>query len=157
MKKYNKGITALILGACISLGMAVKAYAATDAYLVKDTSSGVVYEYNKTVLNNALVNYTMTGSDLYFQEFDAKRTKYSIYAFHSDKNKYVDFKVASNALVDYTLTGKNFDLDTFMDLSSTPALNITSQIKSVVFENGQVKYVDKSQGQEDALEVISIE
>lgn len=155
MKKYNKGITALILGTCLSLGGVITAFAATDAYLIKDTSTGIVYEYNKTVLNNSLVNYTMTGSDPYYQEFDGKRAKYSIYAFHSDKNKYVDFKVASNALIDYTLTGKNFDLDTFMDLSTTPALTIASSIKSVNLTNGQVTYVDKQLS--DSLEVISIE
>lgn len=155
MKKYNKGITALILGACLSLGGVITAFAATDAYLIKDTSTEIVYEYNKTVLNNSLVNYTMTGSDPYYQEFDGKRVKYSIYAFHSDKNKYVDFKVASNALIDYTLTGKNFDLDTFMDLSTTPALTISSSIKSVILKNGQVIYVDKQLS--DSLEVISIE
>ena len=156
MKKYNKGITALILGACLSLGGVINAFAATDAYLVKDTSTGIVYEYNKTVLNNALVNYTMTGADAYYQEFDGKRVKYSIYAFHSDKSKYVDFKVASDALIEYTLTGKNFDLDTFMDLTATPALTITSQMKSVIYTNGQVTYVDK-QTQTDTLEVLSIE
>lgn len=163
MKRFNKGLSALVLGVTLSLGTTITALAVTDAYLIKDKSTGIVYEYDKTTLNNAAVNYTISGSDPYYEEFDGKKNKYAIYAFHSSSGKYVEFSVASSALINYTLEGKEFNLDTFIDLSSTPSLNITAPIKSVQLENGQVKYVDKSKGQtpvdeeEGDLEVISIE
>lgn len=159
MKKFSKGMTALLLGVCLSLSAAPKVFAKTDIYLIKDSSAGIVYEYDKAVLEESLLNYTLNGSDVYYEEFAGKRAKYSIYAFHSDGGKYVDFKVACDALIDYTLNGQDFNLNTFMDMSSTPALEIKSPIKTVGLENGQVEYVDKSEGEPegDALEIISIE
>lgn len=155
MKRFKKGIATLLLGACVSIATAPVAFAKADAYLVKDSASATVYEYNKSVLNNGLVNYTVNGSDPYFEEFDGRRSKNSLYAIHSDSGKYVDFNNAKNALIEYTLQGKEFNLDTYLDLSTTPALNITNDLKEVTLENGQVKYVVKSNG--DSLEIISIE
>lgn len=157
MKKVKKIVTTFLISSVITVGVVQAVYAKTSAYLIKDTSSGIVFEYDKATLNKGLVNYTLKGSDAYYESFDAKRNSFSLYAFGSDTGKYVDSKEVNSALKKAALSGQSFNLDNYIDSSSSPSLSITSKIQSVVLENGQVKFVDKTAGQEDVLEVISIE
>ncbi|WP_242947069.1 hypothetical protein [Clostridium haemolyticum] len=46
----TKALLAFAVAGIVSLGMGIKAYAKTDAYLVKDNSKNIVYEFDKDEL-----------------------------------------------------------------------------------------------------------
>src|SRR3712207_8048929 len=66
----TKALLAFAVAGIVSLGIGIKAYAKTDAYLVKDNSKNIVYEFDKdddrksTRLNSSHANISYAVSCL---------------------------------------------------------------------------------------------
>ncbi len=161
MKIKTKIFGALAIAGCISFGAGISASAKMNAYLVKDKTTGTVYEYDSQTLIDGFLNYSETKNDAFYEDFVSKVSKFGTHAYHDSTGKYVDFSVVSEAFLNASEKGQPFSLMTFTEtkeaISST---SIPQTIKQVSVNGSSVAYSDKdtgNAGQEDALEIISIE
>lgn len=147
----------LVFGATISVG------AKTDAYVVKDNSKGVIYEFSKQELINSFMNYKVNGSDPMYNEYNRIFSAYGLYAFRDDTNKYVDYIEVRDAFMQAKINNVPFVLDTFTETKGTKMTSIPQIIKKVVASGSGLTYQDKdtgitgNTGESEYLEVIGIE
>ncbi|MCY6370967.1 hypothetical protein [Clostridium ganghwense] len=160
MKKRVKVLATLAIAGCVALGMGAKANAKTDAYLIKDKSTGTVYEFDRQALVKSFMNYNINGSDALYDDYKRLFSKNGLYAFHDDTKKYVDYEEVKKAFMDANINNKAFSLDDFTENKGATMTTVPKIVKDVTASNGKITYSDKdtgSQGAEDALEITSIE
>lgn len=154
-----KSLLAAVALSVVVLGTGT-AYAKTDAYVVKDTSTSVIYEFDKQALTDSFMNYKINGTDPLYNEYNKVFSKFGLYAFHDSTGKYIDYNEVKDAFLEAKLNKQDFMLDNFTENKGTKMTTIPKIIKQVVASGSGVVYQDKdtgSTGQSEDLEVISIE
>ncbi|MCY6484532.1 hypothetical protein OW763_09285 [Clostridium aestuarii] len=164
MKIKTKVLSCLAIVGCISTAAGISANAKTDAYLIKDKSNSVIYEYDSKTLIDGFLNYSETNQDSFYEDFISRVSKSGTYAYHDSTNKYVSFETVRDAFLDANEEGKTFSLMTFTESDDARAMtNLPQTIKSVKINDGEISYKDKNTGgsgedtEEEPLRVISIE
>lgn len=159
MKRSMKLLTTVILVGGVLTSTMIGVQAKTVSYLIKDKSTGTVYEYGVAELIDGFLNYKASGSDVLYNDFSSKLNKNGYYSFYDDTKKYVDYKDISNAFLEAKSNKQDFKLDTYTQSSSASVVkDLPSSINSVVKENGKITYVVKNNSTtSNELEVISIE
>lgn len=155
----TKALCALAIAGVVSLGMGMKAYAKTDAYLVKDSSKNVVYEFDKDELVESFLNSKNGEDATLYDEYMRIFSKNGMYAFHDDTKKYVDYKDVEDAFLNAKDNGKSFNLDEFTEKQGKDMNSIPKKVMKVTASGGIV-YTEKETGATEEtgdLEVISIE
>ncbi|CAG7840287.1 hypothetical protein CLOHAE12215_01711 [Clostridium haemolyticum] len=159
----TKALLAFAVAGIVSLGMGIKAYAKTDAYLVKDNSKNIVYEFDKDELVGSFLN-SKSGEDCtLYNEYMKIFSHNGLYAFHDDTKKYVDYKEVEEAFLDCKNTGKGFNLDNFTESKGKVMTAMPKKVTKVTAPGGKVVYKEKETGSTGSseevgdLEVISIE
>ncbi len=156
----TKVLAALTIAGALVFGATISANAKTDAYVVKDNSKNVIYEFSKQELINSFMNYKINGTDPLYNEYNKVFSAYGLYAFHDDTNKYVDYIEVRDAFMEAKINNVPFVLDTFTETKGTNMTSIPQIIKEVVASGSGLTYEDKdtgSTGETEYLEVISIE
>ncbi|KGM99962.1 hypothetical protein IRP63_09965 [Clostridium botulinum] len=157
--KIKALVTFAIVGV-VSLGIGVKAYAKTDAYLVKDNGKNIVYEFNKDELVGSFLN-SKSGEDCtLYNEYMKIFSRNGLYAFHDNTKKYVDYKEVEEAFLDCKNSGKGFNLDDFTEKKGKSMTGMPKKVTKVTAPGGKVVYKEKETGSSEEvgdLEVISIE
>ncbi|WMJ80777.1 hypothetical protein RBU49_00605 [Clostridium sp. MB40-C1] len=163
MKK--KILTCLAVAGLITMGSTVNTYAKTDAYLIKDSKSGVLYQYDLETLKNSFLDYTEYGKAPFYEEFIGKIQAFGgTYAYHDSTKKYVSFETVSEAFLNAQEQGKGFSLGDYTESSEAKAMTgIPETVKNLKVTDGKAVYEDiKTDGsttpeESEDLEVISIE
>lgn len=158
----SKVLASLAIAGVIALGIGSNAYAKTDAYMVKDNSSSVVYEFEKVELIDAFINYKRNGSDPLYDEYNKLFAANGLYAFHDSTKKYVSFNEVKDAFIAAKRSGQVFKLDDFTEDKGKSMSGMPKTCKRVTVSGDSITYQDKETGSsvtpsEDDLEVISIE
>ncbi|KGM93793.1 hypothetical protein FDC62_04410 [Clostridium botulinum] len=157
--KIKALVTFAIVGV-VSLGIGVKAYAKTDAYLVKDNGKNIIYEFNKDELVGSFLN-SKSGEDCtLYNEYMKIFSRNGLYAFHDNTKKYVDYKEVEEAFLDCKNSGKGFNLDDFTEKKGKSMTGMPKKVTKVTVPGGKVVYQEKETGSSEEvgdLEVISIE
>jgi hypothetical protein len=124
---FSKKLSILLATSIILILPKTLVHAKASAIDVIGTD-GEVYEYNYDALKTSAVDYTIDGSTNLGAKLysDFLTRKSSIRAFYDDtRNAYVDFSTVSSSAVSSVISGQNFDLDTFLDNTSTPTIILT--------------------------------
>ncbi|KEI03204.1 hypothetical protein [Clostridium botulinum] len=156
----TKALVTFAIVGVVSLGIGVKAYAKTDAYLVKDNGKNIVYEFNKDELVGSFLN-SKSGEDCtLYNEYMKIFSRNGLYAFHDNTKKYVDYKEVEEAFLDCKNSGKGFNLDDFTEKKGKSMTGMPKKVTKVTAPGGKVVYQEKETGSSEEvgdLEVISIE
>lgn len=156
----SKFLMSLSLAGIITLSIGTQAFAATSGYLVKDSST--VYEFNKTELSKAFLNYKRTGSDVLYKKYNELVQKSGLYAFYDDTGKYVSYDAIKTAFLNAKRSNSSFNLDNFTESTTEVVTNMPSVIKEVKLSGTSIVYEDKKTGSEttpedsEDLEVVDI-
>lgn len=156
----TKVLAILTIAGTLIFGATISADAKTDAYVVKDNSKNIIYEFNKQELISSFMNYKIDGSDPLYNEYNKVFSAYGLYAFRDDTNKYVDYTEVRDAFMEAKINNVPFVLDTFTETKGTNMTSIPQVIKKVVASGTGLTYEDKdtgSTGESQYLEVIGIE
>jgi hypothetical protein len=137
MKKTKLLIMSIIL--CSSVLFSSNVFAKASAIEVNG-KDGKIYQYDYSTLKTSAVAYALNGANnsgakLYY---DFLTRKSSIKAFYDDVRKaFVDFNTVAKEAVNAEISSKSFDLNGFMDDTSTPTITI-SPIQVSTDDSGNV-------------------
>jgi hypothetical protein len=147
MKNKIKILYTLAIMGAINFGSTINASAKVDAYLVKDSETGIVYEYDYQMLIDGLMNYYQTSKDPFYEDFQSKSSKFGIYAYHDSTGKYIDSSVVKEALISSYETGQPFSLSDFTESKeAASSTSIPKTINKASVNEGNIAYSDKDTG-----------
>jgi hypothetical protein len=136
-----KKIKLLVISSILSTSVLFSANVFAKASAIDiNASNGNIYEYDYPTLKTSALVYVLYGSSdsgaKLYNDFVTRKS--SIKAFYDDTRKsYVDFSTTTAAADSSTTSGQNFDLDNFLDNSSTPTIAL-NPIKITTDSNNNV-------------------
>lgn len=147
MAKQNKVVNVLskaaLAGMVASAMLTSQAFAAVDAYTVKVGDD--VFEYNKSELVQSFLDAGEGLEAPLYEDFTSKLSEgKGVYAFHDDKNGYVDFASVSNAFLN--AEEGTFNLNAFTESEEAEVVTVPTVKKAVVVD-GEVKYEGEETGE----------
>ncbi|PRR76519.1 hypothetical protein [Clostridium thermopalmarium] len=132
MKK--KFIYTLLTALTITSVASIKAFAAVDAYVLKDNTN--TYQYNLNELSDSLINNTLGQQDKLYKEFEAQLSSGKIYLLHDSEGKYVSYDEVKNILIEKTLKEEIFDLNS--EVKKAKEADKPSLMENIKKENGEI-------------------
>ncbi|KYH28012.1 hypothetical protein [Clostridium colicanis] len=132
MKK--KFIYTLLTALAITSAASIKAFAAVDAYVLKDNTN--TYQYNLNELSDSLINNTLGQQDKLYKEFEAQLSSGKIYLLHDSEGKYVSYDEVKNILIEKTLKEEIFDLNS--EVKKAKEADKPSLMENIKKENGEI-------------------
>ncbi len=139
MAKQNKVVNVLsktaLAGMVASAMLTSQAFAAVDAYTVKVGDD--VFKYDKAELVASFLDNSEGLDAPLYEDFTAKVSQgKGVYAFHDDKNGYVDFASVSNAFLN--AEEGTFNLNAFTESKEAEVVTVPT-VKKVTVVDGQIK------------------
>ncbi|KGM97465.1 hypothetical protein Z968_03490 [Clostridium novyi A str. 4552] len=160
MKK--KFLTILALAGVMTLGICTKSYAETDAYLVKDNSKGIVYEFNKDELVDSFLKVKGGEDSVLYKEYIKIFSSNGLYAFHDSTKKYISYGEVEQEFLNSKTNKVSFNLDKYTEKIGKAMTNMSKKVTKVTAPNNKIVYTEVDSGSSSSdetgdLEVISIE
>lgn len=139
MAKQNKVVNVLskasLAGMVASAMLTSQAFAAVDAYTVKVGDD--VFKYDKAELVASFLDNSEGLDAPLYEDFTAKVSEgKGVYAFHDDKNGYVDFASVSNAFLN--AEEGTFNLNSFTESEEAEVVTVPT-VKKVTVVDGAIK------------------
>lgn len=158
----KKVLMMLAIMGFVFVGIGQRAYANMDAYLIKDSSENIVYEFNKDELSKSFLNFKRNKKASLYEEYAKLFVSNNLFALHDDTQKYVDYKDVKQAFLNSKRSGKPFDVDNYTEKLGKAMTNMPKKIKKVTAPDNKVVYTEVDTGSSSSeevgdLEVISIE
>lgn len=158
----NKFFSVLFLVGIMTLGICTKSYAETDAYLVKDNSKGIVYQFNKDELVDGFLKVKSGEESAIYKEYMKMLSPNGLYAFHDSTKKYIAYKEVEEEFLNCKANNVGFNLDNYTEKVGKAMTDMPKKVTMVTAPNNKIVYTEintESSSSEEAsdLEVISIE
>lgn len=113
----NKLILSILSLTCF-LSIPTIANAQVDGYLVKNTSTNVVYQYNTKDLLSSL-----RGNKKLYNKFQNTRKQFGILGYHDDSNKIVSHQ---DVIKTFLKNKNNFNLNAFIEGENSTCIKLNS-------------------------------
>ncbi|KEH98703.1 hypothetical protein [Clostridium massiliodielmoense] len=160
MKK--KFVTVLALAGIMTLGICTQSYAQTDAYLVKDNSKGIVYEFDKDELVDSFLKVKGGEDSVLYKEYMKIFSSNGLYAFHDSTKKYIAYGEVEQEFLNCKISKVGFNLDKYTEKIGKAMTNMSKKVTKVTAPNNKIVYIEVDTGSSSSdetgdLEVISIE
>lgn len=115
MKIKNKVLLCVLVVLSFSWIKANIVQAKVDSYVIKDTDTGVMYEYLLKDIKDASEDYADKDKEYFFQEFLEKVNKYGIYAIHDDIKKYILNEDIMEYFLQCKRENRKFDMNEYIN------------------------------------------
>ncbi len=127
-------INSFILAAAFVTATSFKAYAAVDAYLLKDSSN--VYQYNVEELKDSFMNSKIGIEDGLYKEFKNILSNGEFYQIYDSEKKYISYNEVKNVFLEKKAKEENFNLEE--EIKKSKEAEAPAQVENVKIENIKV-------------------